>query len=377
MPQRSLSPDDGRGTYAGPKTVDGFRATVRALRSLYGSKGVSFHTFSLPEDRCVRLLLKNFGKHMPESVVREELETLGIHVQGVLQLRSGRHDQDVAPALTLTPHFIVSVARGAEAQKVRTLTELCGLRVSVELYVAPKSPLQCKRCQLFGHTQRNCGYSPRCVACGEALLSGECSNPKQQLKCCSCGGNYKANYRGCLKWKEAKAALVKRGQPERRQAICAPGRPAAPQPARAVPTAELESLGPGWNHVVKGGRVLKSTFPNPAESSPKLVTAAPEQSKVSICKKGGAAAIPALKSTKALRQAHVKNTQEEVKAGKSSPKILKPLPVGLHLKLPSRQSRRSPIYSTPFPSRLCEAEASAPHSGTHPPFRGGPLVGRP
>jgi hypothetical protein len=182
-----------------PKTADGFQATVRALRSLYGSKGVSFHTFSLPEDRCVRLLLKNLGKHMPESVVREELETLGIHVRGVLQLRSGRHDQDVAPALTLTPHFIVSVARGAEAQKVRSLTELCGLRVSVELYVAPKAPLQCKRCQRFGHTQRNCGYPPRCFACGEALLSGECSTPKQQLKCCRCGGNYKANYRGCLK----------------------------------------------------------------------------------------------------------------------------------------------------------------------------------
>jgi hypothetical protein len=33
-----------------PKTGNGFRATVSALRSLDGSKGVSFHTFSLPED---------------------------------------------------------------------------------------------------------------------------------------------------------------------------------------------------------------------------------------------------------------------------------------------------------------------------------------
>jgi hypothetical protein len=187
---------------------------------------VSFHTFSLPEDRCVRLLLKNLCKHMPESVVREELETLGIHVQGVLQLRSGRRDQDAARDRPLTPHFIVSVARGAEAQKVRSLTELCGLRVSVESYVAPKAPLQCKRCKRFGHTQHNCGYPPRCVVCGEARLSGDCSTPKQQLKCCSCVGNHTANYQGCLKWKEAKAALVKRGQPERRQASGATGRPA-------------------------------------------------------------------------------------------------------------------------------------------------------
>ena len=63
-----------------PGTADGFRATVSALRSLDGSKGVTFHTFSLPEDRCVRLLVKNLGRQMPESVVREKLEALGIRV---------------------------------------------------------------------------------------------------------------------------------------------------------------------------------------------------------------------------------------------------------------------------------------------------------
>jgi hypothetical protein len=45
----------------------------------------------------------------------------------------------------------VTVARGPEVAKVRSLTELCGLRVSVEKYVAPKGSLQCKRCQRFGH----------------------------------------------------------------------------------------------------------------------------------------------------------------------------------------------------------------------------------
>ena len=43
-----------------PATADGFRAAVNALRSLH-KKGVSFHTYSLPEDRCVRLVVKNLG----------------------------------------------------------------------------------------------------------------------------------------------------------------------------------------------------------------------------------------------------------------------------------------------------------------------------
>jgi hypothetical protein len=162
-----------------PQTAEGFRATVSALRSLDGNKGVSFHTFfhtfSLPEDRCVRLLLKNVGRNTPEEVVHEELEILGILVQGVMQLRSGRRDQEKAQARPLALHFIVSIARGPEVAKVRALTKLCGLRISVETYVAPKGPLQSKRCQHFGHSQRHCGYAPRCVACGEAHLSGECS----------------------------------------------------------------------------------------------------------------------------------------------------------------------------------------------------------
>jgi len=35
-----------------PSTTDGFRAAVSVLRSLDGKEGVSFHTFTLPEDRC-------------------------------------------------------------------------------------------------------------------------------------------------------------------------------------------------------------------------------------------------------------------------------------------------------------------------------------
>jgi hypothetical protein len=81
---------------------------------------------------------------MPESVVREELAALGISVQGLMQLRSGRRSQDGAEDRPLTPHFIVSVPRGPEVTKLRSLTELCGLRISVETYAAPKGPVQYK-----------------------------------------------------------------------------------------------------------------------------------------------------------------------------------------------------------------------------------------
>jgi hypothetical protein len=224
-----------------PATADLFRAVVGALRASNGGEVVIFHTFTLPEDRCVRLLVKNLGRGMPESVVREELETLKIRVEGVMQLRSGRRDQDQAKVRPPTPHLIVSVARGPEVSKVRSLTELCGLRVSVESYVVQKGPLQCKRCQRFGHTQRNCGYTPRCVACGGSHLSGGCSNP-EKTQCCGCGGNHTANYRGCVKWKEAKAALAKQA-PERARKGASTGQPPAPVMRVPAPTPPLVTPG--------------------------------------------------------------------------------------------------------------------------------------
>ena len=91
LPQPTIGPAEGRKLVVVPATADGFRGAVSALRSLDGESGVTFHTYSLPEDRCVRLLIKNLGRRMPENVVLGELRSLDIHVQAVMQLRS---DQD-------------------------------------------------------------------------------------------------------------------------------------------------------------------------------------------------------------------------------------------------------------------------------------------
>jgi hypothetical protein len=50
-------------------TADEFRASVSALRSLDGKECVIFHIFTLPEDHCVRLLVKNLGRGTPDSIV--------------------------------------------------------------------------------------------------------------------------------------------------------------------------------------------------------------------------------------------------------------------------------------------------------------------
>jgi hypothetical protein len=303
-----------------PETADDFRAAVSALTSLDASKGVTFHPFLLPEDRCARLLIKNLDRRMPEDVVREELGALGICVQGIMQLRSGCRDQKPEKDRPVTPHFIVTVARGPEVTKIRSITQLCGLRVTVKTYTAPRGPLQCKR---FGHTHRNCGYAPRCVACGETHNSGECSTPKERLKCC--GGNHTANYRGCGKWKEAKAAIARRapeGPVMRSGAHSGEVRKAPTQP---LPSAEQLSLGDGWNHVLRGGRVAKAQPARPPKPTRTKVTAAPKKAPVKSTSKKAKSKKPAPKVSAAPKRAPTtKASTKECVAKPALPKQLVP-----------------------------------------------------
>jgi len=74
--------------------------------------------------------------------------------------------------------------------------------------------------------------------------SGGCFTPREQHQCNGCGGNHMANYRGCVKWKEAKAAPENQAPDRGRK--CAPiGHPAAPEAQRAGPPAEQMYLGEG------------------------------------------------------------------------------------------------------------------------------------
>ena len=156
--------------------------------------------------------------------------------------------------------------------------------------------MQCKRCQLFGHTQRNSGYAPRCVACVGSHLSGWGSNPREQPQCCGCGGNHTAKYRGCVKWKEVRAA----------PALAPRNNPAAPKAQQAGSSTEKLVLSEGRSHVVSWGRDAKVTATTPLHNPnppPKPVTVVPRQPKVTATRKKDGPKKPEPKPTAAAQPA--------------------------------------------------------------------------
>jgi hypothetical protein len=223
-----------------PSTADGFRAMVSALRDLKEVECVSFHT-RLPGDRCVRLLVKNLGRGMPESVVREELESLNIHVKGVMQLRSGRRDQD--PANDCPPPY-TSLPRWREDLSCQKYDH------------SPNSAdCECRRTRMWPQ-KAHCNASAvsaldkRSVIAdtrpGESRVAAPTStvgvHPARTATLLQLQGKPHGELQGCVKWKEAKAALAKQA-PGRARKSPATGQPAAPKAQWAGPSAEQMALG--------------------------------------------------------------------------------------------------------------------------------------
>jgi hypothetical protein len=100
-----------------PATADGFRGVVSALRALNVGWCEFLHPLTLPEDLCVGHLLKNLGSGMHKCFVREELESLNIRVQGVMQVRYGRRDQDPPKDRPHTPTSLSRWCEGLRCQK--------------------------------------------------------------------------------------------------------------------------------------------------------------------------------------------------------------------------------------------------------------------
>jgi hypothetical protein len=125
-----------------------------------------FHTLSLPEDRCMRLL-KTWAKACPKLRSKRSWR----HCESVCKPScfSGCGYGSKTPGKVVRLHLTsASVARSPNVAEVRSLTEFYRLRMKAESYNAPKGPLQYKLCQRFRYVRRNCGCAPRCVSCGDA-----------------------------------------------------------------------------------------------------------------------------------------------------------------------------------------------------------------
>ncbi|TLO55185.1 hypothetical protein FEG31_19275, partial [Acinetobacter baumannii] len=168
----------------------------RALSSYLRKERISFHTYTLQEERELRVVIRGIPKELDVELLKADLLEQGLPVNSVHRMHTGRGREPynmVLVALQPTPE-------GKKIFNTQTVCRLSG--IAVEAPHKKGTPSQCHNCQLYGHSSRNCHARPRCVKClgdhATALCARDQKTATEPPSCVLCRTQgHPANYRGC------------------------------------------------------------------------------------------------------------------------------------------------------------------------------------
>lgn len=172
-----------------PKTADAYRHISDKMNALK----MSWYSFENKQTRPFRVMVKGLHHTWEEASIVQDLKNQGLQVLEAVNKIGWKSKNPL-------DMFIVSFQCDEDASKIQNIKYILNTRVTVETLRMTKLIPQCKRCQGYGHTQKYCQREPRCVKCLEKHLTLECLKTKDNSKpkCCHCGEEHPANYRGCL-----------------------------------------------------------------------------------------------------------------------------------------------------------------------------------
>lgn len=175
----------GKGVRVQFASIEDFRAGTKALTD----REVEYHSFLLKEEKDLKLVIRGIPLKTAPEQVKQRLERVGIYPKHVAQLKPGGR---------LIPLFLVYLAGGSDATKLRELKAISGISIHVEIFRGRGGPAQCFRCQRWGHSSAACKSRRRCVRCGEEHDAKSCPLPlTEPAVCCNCRASHPASFRGC------------------------------------------------------------------------------------------------------------------------------------------------------------------------------------
>lgn len=212
-----------------PKTIDAFR---RIQATLLQEK-INFHTFALPSEKEVKVVLKGIPYTTPTDEIISELETRGFSPTSCTPITNAQKK-----AVNV---FLISLKRTPNVKDVYNIVDMFYIKVTVDNFNPRPGIAQCYNCQRFGHSSLNCHLPPRCVKCAGNHDRTQCTKLRETApKCANCGGEHPSSYRGCSAYAEhfnrVRGANQRRAPIQSQPASQAPPTKAPP----SIPPAEKE-----------------------------------------------------------------------------------------------------------------------------------------
>lgn len=174
-----------------PCTSDDWRNITSYLDSLE----YNYHTYELPNDKLLHVVLRNIPIEINPEEIMEDLVAQNFHPHSVHRMKN----QNKKPI----PLILVKLPKNEK--NIFQIKDVNGLITTVETLRNKTGTGQCFRCQKFGHSSKHCHAPPRCVKCGNNHLSTDCPMPKEsEAHCANCNKNHPASYKGCEFFKTTK-----------------------------------------------------------------------------------------------------------------------------------------------------------------------------
>lgn len=216
--ERRIAYVNARAVQQGIKVTVASAGDYRELNRLLRSRNIPFHTYALKEERQVRVVVRGVPSEIGSQDIKSDLLAQGLpvvevhrmHTRGSAERPSKPYDMVLIVCDPITENIHHPIFK---------ISKICGLSgLSIEKPHAKGNVGQCHRCQLYGHSQRNCFGKPRCVKCLGDHGTAACPRPKDRASCAEppscvlCGqAGHPANYRGCPKAPKSSAPkLAKR-----------------------------------------------------------------------------------------------------------------------------------------------------------------------
>lgn len=167
-----------------PQTEQDYRDLYKLLKE----QKIQFHTYELRSEKPLKIVIKGVPQEMEEQEIKEDLEAQSYPITKITRMKGKRG-----------PMPMVLVEIGREYKSIyNQLKHCCGLAIQIEPLEKKSEIIQCHRCQLFGHIQKNCHANYRCMKCADNHSTHECNKPSTTPpKCANCGEAHLSISRRC------------------------------------------------------------------------------------------------------------------------------------------------------------------------------------
>lgn len=182
---------------------------------------IQYFTYQKTADLPVKVVIKGLPPTTTEEEIMIELQSQQYPVLSVRQFKKLQIDPHTEERIKVPlPMWVISIHNHPGIkEKIKSLTGLFHLTIKIEEYSGSSRPIQCYRCQRFGHKAQCCNLQPKCVKCAGSHFTNECSkDPSTPATCTNCNGSHPANFRQCPRFQ----AYVRAAQP--------PEQPTSPPP---------------------------------------------------------------------------------------------------------------------------------------------------